>query len=1122
MTDLATLLLVTSLSTAGAVDSIPFVDRVVRERSIRAGAAERVRRAEERLAADPDDLLGGWLLGAALSGSQYSGNEPAAEDSSRCEAALREAAFHPMHPAVHVTAAAILHKRGEGDSSRAEYRHAAELYREHGRDDDAFSTLLLMARTRPPTKDPETAASDVENLVREAEARGDAASRASALIVAGREAYRSDFEKSLALREQAMVLLRGLSPRYETIECLNGLGNCQRRAGNLPAARQCYEEALELARARRHPDQECAAIEGLGLVAKNEGNLERALELFETNLRVAETAGDSSALLTTLTNIRQLHRLLGHPLEARQFAERALDLARRPDSSPDQLAGALDAWASEELIIGRVERGRELLEECLRVAERTGKSIDLVFPLLHLGTVYLDLGDYDRALALTQRGLAVARAAKHRRGEAHLRTQEADILAASERWEEALSLFRGILADGDADDVGLPWVISRGIAESLVGLDRIDEAIAFLDSSQTALAAKRENIPEQARGRSLLGDLLLSNGRPDEAIPVLEGALATFEGLADPLNVCTTGLRLGGALLEAGRNAEALVQLERGIAWSETVRSGLTVGEERAGYQDRYYNDVVDLARAYFRLGRVPDSFAALERCRGRELRRLYGSGAPGLPQRVRPELAGEIAHAEEHLAALQSNLLEERAKPVAERSPRFADLNADADSLEGRREDLVRLMQREAPDYARELGLGAPASAEELTAALAPNEAFFAAMVGNRRSLFFLATSRGVECREILWGIPEVRERVGTLVEAMRAGTDWRTKSAAVADTLFGNWPADITRLVVVADDALHCLPFEALDAVSSDGTRGLILERAEVIYAPSATLWLAETKRADASTQPREIALVAFGDPTLPGAEGASSDTSTPRDAELRPLPFARREVLQLASRVAGSRAFVGDDATETRFFAEAEHASVLHVAAHALVDDNRPAYSGLILAPSPTPFAADSSGAPSSSDGFVQSFEVLRHSFNQDLVTLSACDTGRGKVLRGEGLLGLSRAFRLAGARSLVVSLWDVDDAATSDFMQAFYDAWLAGETLAGALRSAKLEFLRKEGNADEASENGNIAKEEIESTTRGVGRHTREERRSGPGFWAPFVLLGSRESAALQGARSSTAR
>ncbi len=1071
-------------------DTLPFTDRYAYIRLRPAAAEDRLQISEEMTRQDPDDVLGSWLKGATLAGLQVPQFRRQPVDSAGIARLLQELELNPKRPGLWISAGAT--GKAGGGKSRENLLQAIDLYREQGREEDAFHVQYLLVRVRPA--DSETA-EDLQSFRIAAEARGDPTSKAMYLYLAARDVYRRDFQESLRLREEALPILRTLPPGVLLIDCLNGIGNSRRRGSDFDGAQPFYEEALPLARERGFEEQELASLEGLALIAKNRREWPRALELFEQNLKLAESSGDVSSYVTTLNNARQIHRAQGNYLEGRRMAERALELSQEHNLE-GLLPASLDAMAAEELLIGRTEHGRALLEEGVRIAEENGRTSDLVFPLIHLANVSEDLGDYDRAMEYTQRGLAIARSTGHKRGEAHLRAQNASLLYDLERYEESLAEALPIVHDIAGGDPGLAWSTARTAAESLVRLDRVDEAIALLDSCDARNADDSVHPIERLRNLSMKGEILSSSGRLAEGIPLLESARESFVALGDPLNVATSNSRLADAYLRAGRAEEALPLFEQCVTWSEELQSGLTVGEDRTSYLNLAYDEYVGYATACARMGRTDDAFLALERSRASEMRRLFGSAAPGLPERIRPELAQEIERVEAHLAVLQATVLEQRAKPTESRSPDYSDLVARTDSLRRQRDDLVRDVQREAPNYSRELGLAAPIGAPEVARALERGEVFLATMVGTERTLVFRGTTAGWSCRELAWGEERMREHVQELVGAVLAGGDaWRPLARSLADSLLGGEPWDGTRCIVAPDGPLHCLPFEILEVrAASSEERSLLIERAEVVITPSATIYLAH---AGVTPARNALALVAFGDPALSGDSRAPPATvRAGSELELRPLPYARREVEQLGSRFPGSRVFVGDEATERRFFEEAARASVLHVASHAIVDDRQPSYSGLVLT------AVGDPPASSSDDGFVQAFEILRHDLPLDLVTLSACDTGRGKLQRGEGLLGLSRAFRLAGAHTLLVSLWEVDDAATAELMTEFYAQWTRGTTIPAALRAAKLRFLESSS-----------AKEPTDS--RGVSRRTRSERRASPALWAPFVLQGTKATSTSQG-------
>jgi CHAT domain-containing protein len=230
----------------------------------------------------------------------------------------------------------------------------------------------------------------------------------------------------------------------------------------------------------------------------------------------------------------------------------------------------------------------------------------------------------------------------------------------------------------------------------------------------------------------------------------------------------------------------------------------------------------------------------------------------------------------------------------------------------------------------------------------------------------------------------------------------------------------------------------------------------------------------------------LVGLGNPSLSGTQKTevgrvvfrrASETGT-AIPYLSPLPQASTEVKRIGQLMAGrmpTKILMGQQATKEEFAREAPGASHLHFAVHALLNDEQPYYSALVLAPS------------EKSDGLLQTYEILNTRLHSRVVTLSGCETALGKLQRGEGLLGLQQAFLMAGAEAVVVSLWSIEDS-TAVFMEDFYRGIRGGQSFSSALRSAKLGYLGKTlafGNNQQVS-------------------------LSHPFFWAPFVLT----STALQ--------
>ena len=181
---------------------------------------------------------------------------------------------------------------------------------------------------------------------------------------------------------------------------------------------------------------------------------------------------------------------------------------------------------------------------------------------------------------------------------------------------------------------------------------------------------------------------------------------------------------------------------------------------------------------------------------------------------------------------------------------------------------------------------------------------------------------------------------------------------------------------------------------------------------------------------------------------------------------LPYAKGEALD-ALRQCGGRAFVEDSATEQAYKANAANFDIIHLAMHTLVDDQHPAYSKMIFSMSPD----------ASEDGFLNTYEVYSVPLDAMMVVLSSCNTGSGLLMTGEGILSLARGFLFAGSRSVIMSMWEVEDYSGSAVVKTFYRNIIKGQSKSSALRRARLNFLK---DADQA--------------------------RSHPYYWATLVVYG----------------
>jgi len=319
-----------------------------------------------------------------------------------------------------------------------------------------------------------------------------------------------------------------------------------------------------------------------------------------------------------------------------------------------------------------------------------------------------------------------------------------------------------------------------------------------------------------------------------------------------------------------------------------------------------------------------------------------------------------------------------------------------------------------------------------------------------------------------------QIEGQVRRLRDALARVTDDRTPllSAARAayQLLLAPAAARIAKAdaaIIVPDGVLFELPFEVL--LTSEPSQGgwsdqpFLVREITTLYVPSATVYASLKAAKVGDDYPRD--LLAMGNPDF---STLVSDGSAP----LEPLPFAAAEVDAVSARIKPDRKLVltGKEARESSLKHELKNGAprVVHLATHGLVDANEPERSSVVLA------------AGENEDGYFHTLEILATPTRSRLVVMSACESARGKVSRGEGVVGLSRAFLASGAGSVVASLWAVSDESTAELMKAFYDRMLGKKRSASrALNEARLALIET-------------------------------DKYSHPFYWSPFVVTGTERS------------
>ena len=729
----------------------------------------------------------------------------------------------------------------------------------------------------------------------------------------------------------------------------------------------------------------------------------------------------------------------------------SLALPALDDPARVEEARAMSAATDASLARGDYQTALVQAQKAFVLHDRLGADGDAAWDLNAAGLANQYLGRYPAALDAYRRALALDRRAAAPDGEITRLNNIGNVHLLQGRYSDALLMYQDALtrlaaSSSSAARGRLRKMTLSNLAALNQRLGADERALDFY----TQLASGETMQPaEEAQLLVNQGALVRRLGDPVKALDLYRAAQRLFARAAHPdgeisawrnigivyaldladydraLDAFNIGLRLARA--SSNHRGEAQALLYRG----EVLR--------RIGRDDDAQRDLQAASEAAVATGLFEEQWKA-----------LYGIG---LVAQARGDRTGARAALERAIGIFES--VRSDLRTVALRSEFLADKRDVYDALIWLRlgdepviiGDVFRLLEQSRARAWRDRvqpSAGAPALAA-VQAQLPADALLLEYWVGSAgmARLWISHDAAGVTRSVGSGELPVIQQ----LSEAVaQKNSEWRQASSAAGTVLLAQLPplADVRHLLIAPDGPLHFVPFETL-TLPATGT--LLVERFDVSYLPSAALLVLHRPTAARRwAWPWQRELVAFGDP----APAASYPLET---RPLPPLPFAAEEVQRVARELPGrAELHVGADARK-QFVVDGRlrGTPVVHFSSHAVADTRDPDRSRILLAPPSPGGAAD--------------YLFLRDVNDLDLagvslVTLSACETERGKVVRGEGVEGFSRALLAAGAAAAVTTIWDVADRPGAEFITQFFYAANSRRTLADALREAKLQFLRSQ--------------------------------------------------------------
>jgi CHAT domain-containing protein/Tfp pilus assembly protein PilF len=846
----------------------------------------------------------------------------------------------------------------------------------------------------------------------------------------------------------------------------------------------------------------------------------QALEEYVRAEQFFERAGQTELVADLMTARGLILARTGRPREALPLFERSLTEYRRTGNR-DRQASVLNNLGGMRGLLGDLNVAMSAYQQAVAIWEELGNTAQTPIVLNNIASLYSDQGRWSEAIASQKRALARQLELGDRRNAATMAANlglkylvTRDHRTAQEALQQALDLARpfhemsmGMALSGlgtsalfqDHLHEALPWfeqalevyrkigdrrLESRALALLAEVRERLGEVDLAADLLTQSLAIARPTGDLTVIGDSLLRQARVATaaGKPGDGLRIALEAADAFRK-AGNLQSEIRALELAGeAALRSGNFPEALRHTDAALDRAERLRAGLNEEQNRSFFFARRQDAFHQRIEILMALGREAEALETSERGRARSMLDMLGEAGTAIREGVNPALVEREHEIVAILNAKGTRLLTR---------PNDADLRKEIDTLESEYQEVRAAIRQSSPKYAaieQPRPLTVPEIQRDL---LREDEVLLEYSLGDRRSYLWAIRRDRVQAwplasrAEIETAGAKVRELLAARTSNPRMETpEEKRRRIAEADRELPTAAAELSRLVlgpaaeflggsrlgIVPDGALQNVPFAMLPDPAANGAP--LIGRHEVVVLPSISA--VAILRRETNRPPAGKTLAVFADPVFSQTDSRLKGkpvvavatagetrllqhlgTSTEvKEAGLTipRLPFTAREADRILGVARGKKTFAATGFEASREAATGGRLSdyrYIHFATHGYLDTERPSLSALVLA------QVDRQGKPV--DGFLRVADVYNTRLSADLVVLSACQTGLGQEVRGEGLMGLTRAFLYAGAPRVIVSLWNVNDEATAELMAAFYRGLLRdGRTPASALAAAQMEL------------------------------------------------------------------
>jgi CHAT domain-containing protein/tetratricopeptide (TPR) repeat protein len=901
----------------------------------------------------------------------------------------------------------------------------------------------------------------------------------------------SENQKATTSYEQALAVSREFKLRAREGLTLNGLGETCYNLKRFEKAIEYYEQALPIRREVKDRMGEGSTLNNLGLTYLTMRRFERVFEYYEQALAIIRELKVRSAEGWMLHDLGQAHMMLSHSEEAIVNFEQALAVFREVNDRQGEASG-LESLGMLNMSLSRSEKAIEYYEQGLAIRRKEKHRIEEGYTLTLLGGAYAALGRYEKAIEYSEQALAISRETKARWAEGRTLYDLGATSIKQGRTEKAIEyLEQALPINREVKDRMVEGYTLSALGSTFVKQMRIEKAIEYFEQ---ALVIYRDikRRPQEGSTLNSLGEVYRALGQYEKAIQCSEQALSISREVKNPEYEIGALSNLARTENERGNLPQARTLIEEGLRVAESLRTAEIksptsrasfLASVQSSYQ-LYTNILMRQHKAEPTKGFDALAVEGSERQRARSLLDLLTEANINLREGIDPALIER-----ERQVAKQFN---DKAQTQASTPEQAAALKLEISQLETDLERAQLAIRKASPRYAA-LTQPQPLKLKEIQAQLGPDTLLLEYALGGERSHLWAISKDSLKSYELPKG--ELIDKDARLLHEMlsarsttkrgesalqrqqritRAEADLPAAAQALSQILLAPVAAELgnKRLVIVADGALQYIPFAMLpepvagnpgasNRLPTTDYRPLIVGH-EVVSLPSASaLTIHRSELAGRHPAPKLLAVIA--DPVFdrtdarfkPAATDASDKATaqapsfndarkiehladksddksgvTTRRMVIPRLLFTRQEAIRLLALTPKDSSFGAMDfqaSNATVLKGELGQYRYIHFATHGLVDSERPGLSSLVLS------MVDVQGK--AQDGFLRLHDIYNLKLPAELVVLSACQTGLGREIKGEGLVGLTRGFMYAGAARVVVSLWNVNDKATAELMTRF---------------------------------------------------------------------------------------